>query len=248
MERPEELPCVRRESVSRLLLLAALTAPASNSNAPLAQGDAAVPVAPADRVAAARRRAELVALQALFTAERERPSGTRVRDVLDGKGHRIVLFVARTNGAIESVRTFEPGLTVALYALILDAERRVRLLLIEPKDRRDAYEIDQILFERDGKTAARDHIYGTFTDCADGRLHDRRTVTVFGPQLRVLERSVEFLDDPPGSGSRFTEGCAWEAASPPLPNAPSYLRAHRLETAAREAGVRVEREAGAGPR
>jgi hypothetical protein len=195
----------------------------------------------ADRLVAARLRSEMSALQSLCETERGRPSGTRVRDVLDGNGHRLVLMVTRTSGAVEIVRTFEPGAVSILYALILDADSRVRLLLVEPKNTSDRYEIDQILFQPDGRTAARDHLYGTFLDCADGRLHDRRIVTVFGPSLRVLERRVEFPDDPPSAGSRLTEGCALEAAGPTYPNAPSYLRAHHLEEAAREAGVRFER-------
>jgi hypothetical protein len=233
--------------VLTLVLLAVLAAPASSGSAPPAQGDVVAPLTLADRVAAARRRAELGALEALLEAERGRPSGARVRDVVDGKGHRLVLFVARTSGPVERVHSFEPGFAVAtLYALILDAERKVRLLLVEPKGRQDGYEIDQILFGRDGKVAARDHIYGTFTDCADGRFHDHRIVTVFGPALRVLERSVEFFNDPPGSGSRFTEGCTLEVAKPPFPDAPSFLLAHHLERAAREAGVRVGRSAEVG--
>jgi hypothetical protein len=230
--------------VPTLLLLAVLAAPASSGSAPPAPGDAVAPLTRADRVAAARRRAELGALEALLEAERGRPSGARVRDVLDGKGHRLIVFVAGAGGAVERVRSFEPDLAVAvLYALVLDAERRPRLLLVEPKGKEEAYEIDQVSFGRDGKAAARDHTYGTSTDCADGRFHERRIVTVFGPALRVLERRVELLNDPPGS--QLTEGCALEASSPPLPDAWSYLRAHRLEGAAREARVRAEKPGGA---
>jgi hypothetical protein len=202
------------------------------------------PLTHADRVAVARRGAELAALEALLEDERGRPSGARVRDVIDGKGHRLVLFVARAGGAVERARSFEPGFAFAtLYALVLDAERRPRLLLVQPQGKEEAYEIDQILFGRDGKAAARDHTYGTSTDCADGRIHERRVVTIYGPALRVLERRVEHLNDPPGSP--LTEGCALEAASPPLPDARAFLRAQGLERAAREAGVRVRGRGGA---
>lgn len=228
-----------------LVLFAVLAAPASSVGAQPAQGDVVAPLTHADRLAAARRRAELSALEALLEAERGRPSGARVREVVDGEGHRLVLFIARTSGLVERVRSFELGLDAAnLYALVLDAERRVRLLLVEPRGGQEAYEIDQILFGRDGKVTARDHVHGTSTDCADGRFHERRIVTAFGPGLRVLERSVELLDDP--LGSRLTEGCALEAANPPFPDAPSFLRAHHLERAAHEAGVRAGRGAEAG--
>jgi hypothetical protein len=112
--------------------------------------------------------------------------------------------------------------------------------------RPEAYELDQLLFDPEGRIAARDHTYGTFTDCADGRLHERRIVTVFGPGLAVLERSVEFPNDPPSAGAQLTQGCALEAAAPPFPDAAAFLRAHRLERPAREAGVRLERGAEAG--
>lgn len=229
-----------------LLLLAAL-AHSISSALPADPGDSVVIAKPPERRAAARRRAELAALQSLCEAERGRPSGTRVRDVLDEKGHRLVLIVARANGTVETVHTFEPGTVATLYALILDPDGRLRMLLVEPKDRSDRYEIDQILFEPDGGTAARDHLSGTFVDCADGRLHDRRVLTVFGPGLRVLERSIQFPDDPPSLGARLTEGCAFEAAGPAYPDAVSYLRAHRLERAAREAGVKVARGLDDGP-
>lgn len=224
-----------------LLLLASLAAPTPSGLHAPEPGDAPVVAKPADRLTAARLRSEMSALQVLCEAERGRRSGTRVRDVVDGKGHRLVLMVTRESGALEIVHTFEPGTASALYALILDAESRVRFLLVEPKDKSDRYEIDQILFQPDGMTAVRDHLFGTFVDCADGRLHDRRIVTVFGPSLRVLERSVEFPDDPPSAGSRLTEGCALEAAGPTYPDAASYLRAYHLEGAAREAGLRFER-------
>jgi len=227
-----------------LILLSFLAAPASSGGAPPAHGDVVAPRTRADRAAAARRRAELAALEGLLEAERGRPSGARVRDVVDGKGHRLVLFVARESGAVERIHSFEPGFAFAtLYALVLDAERRPRLLLVEPKAKEEAYEIDQILFGRDGKAAARDHTFGTSTDCADGRFHERRIVTVFGPALRVLERRVELLNDPPGA--QLTEGCALEAANPPHPDARSLLHAHGLESAAREAGMRVEGRSGA---
>src|SRR5512136_601557 len=172
---------------SALALLALLAAPASRAGAQPAHVDVVAPPTRADRLAAARRRAELGALEALLEAERGRPSGARPREVVDGKGHRLVLFVARTSGVVERVRSFEPGFAVTtLYALVLDAERRVRLLLVEPKGGQDAYEIDQVMFGRDGRVTARDHVHGTSTDCADGRFHERRIVTVFGPALRVL--------------------------------------------------------------
>jgi len=206
----------------------------------------AAPLTPAERAVVARRGAELGALEGLLEAERGRPSGARVRDVIDREGHRLVLFVATVGGAVERVRSFEPGFTFAtLYALILDAERRPRLLLVQPRGKDDAYEIDQLLFGRDGKAAARDHTYGTSTDCADGRIHERRVVTIFGPALRALERRVEHLNDPPGA--QLTEGCALEAPSPPFPDARALLRAHGLERASREAGVRVQGRGGAPP-
>jgi hypothetical protein len=199
----------------------------------------AAPLTHADRPPTSRREAELAALEALLEAERGRPSGARVRDVIDEKGHRLVLFVATVGGAVERVRSFEPGFTFAtLYALVLDAERRPRLILVQPQGKEEAYEIDQFLFGLDGKAAARDHTYGTSTNCADGRIHERRVVTIFGPGLRVLERRVEHFNDPPGS--QLTEGCALEAATPPAPDARAFLRAHGLERAARKAGLRVE--------
>lgn len=227
-----------------LLLIAILAASEPGGDATTAHGDVVAPRTRADREEAARRRKELGTLEALLEAERGRPSGARVREVLDGKGHRLVLFAVGASGAVERVHTFEPELAVAeLYALILDGERRPRLLLMEPKAKEEAYEIDQVLFGRDGKAAARDHTYGTSTDCADGRFHERRIVTVFGPGLRVLERSVELLNDPPGA--QLAEGCALEVASLPFPDAWSFLHAHRLEGAARAAGVRVEKPGGA---
>jgi len=224
--------------VPALVLLAFLIAPASIARAAPAHGDAVAPLTRAERVATARHRAELGALEALVETERGRPSGTRVREVIDGKGHRLILFVARVGGAVERAHSFEPGFAFAtLYALVVDAERRPRLLLVQPQGKEEAYEIDQILFGRDGKTAARDHTYGTSTDCADGRFHERRVLTIFGPALRLLERRVELLNDPPGS--QLTEGCALEAAKPPLPDARSFLHAHGLEGVTRAAGVRV---------
>jgi hypothetical protein len=228
-------------AVPILVLLAVLAAPASSGGAP-PQGETVAAPKVVDRAAAARRRAELAELEALIETERERPSGTFSREVVDGKGHRLVLLVAPTAGPVERVFSFEPGIPVAtLYALILDAERRIRLVLVEPMGKQEAYELDHLLFDQEGAIAARDHTYGTFTDCADGRLHERRIVTVFGLGLAVLERSVEFPNDPPSSGSQLTQGCALEAAAPPFADAAAFLRAHRLERAAREAGVRLAR-------
>ena len=219
-----------------LLLVTVMAAPASSGRP---QPDPAAVIAPAtdaDRIAAARRQAELRALEAVLETERGRPSGARVREVVDRQGHGLVLFVTRPGGVVERARSFEPGFPVGgLYALVLDRERRIRLLLVEPQGTQDAYQIDQILFGRDGKVTARDHAYGTYADCVDGRFHERRIVTVFGSDQRVIERKIEFLNDPPGT--RPGEGCAFEAAVPPYPDAASLLRAHHLEGPAREAGV-----------
>ena len=162
--------------VRTLVLLAVFTAIASSGGGPSAHGATVAPRSHADRVAAARGGAELGALEALLEAERGRPSGARVRDVIDGRGHRLVLFVARVGGAIERVHSFEPGFTfMTLYVLLLDARGRPRLLLVQPQGKEEAYGgSTKFLFGRDGRTAARNHTYGTSTDCADGRIHERR--------------------------------------------------------------------------
>jgi len=208
------------------------------------EGEVAMPRTHADRVVAARSQAALEALEALVEKERARPTGARVRGVIDHLGHRLVLFAARPTGAVERIDSFEPAFAIrVLYAFILDSERRVRLLLIEPMDQREAYEIDQYMFSSDGNALARDHTYGTFTDCADGRIHERRIITVFGTNLRVLQRKVEFLNELPGPP--LTTGCALEPDRPPYGNAAALLRAHGLEQLASEAGLRLSNPRGA---
>jgi len=203
-----------------------------------ADGEEVEPRTPADRLMVARARATLATLEGLIEKERARPRGAPARRVIDRWGHRLILFATGTDGVAERIHSFEPGFALrSLYALVLDSEHRVRLFLIEPMSRQEAYEIDQYLFAGDGGAIARDHTYGTFTDCADGRIHERRIVTVFGPRLRVLQRKVEFLNEL--AGQPLTLGCALEADRPPFSDAASLLRAHGLERLASEAGLRV---------
>jgi hypothetical protein len=201
--------------------------------------DDVTPSTAADRAEAARCRAEMEAFQRLLERERGRPSGARIRDPVDRQGHRLLLFVETRQGAIERVESFEQGRVVrATFVLVLDAQRRLRFLVIEPEDEdvaHQAFEIDQYLFDTRGRTLARDHTYGTSLDCADGRLHERRTVTLFRPTLQMISRAVELPNDfGPGPPA---EGCARPAARASLPDAPSLLHSWRLEGAVRAAGV-----------
>ena len=220
-----------------LALLACLAGPLASAAPPHA--DEVTPSTQADRAESVRRRTELATFQRLLEDEHARPAGARIPDPVDAAGHRLIVLVKTSERAIRRVDGFDHALFVrSTFALVLDAQGRLRFLVIEPEDAaHQAYEIDAYLFDLDGRTVARDHTYGTSLDCADGRLHERRIVTTFRPNLRVISRAVEFANDF-GSAPRL-EGCALHAAGAPLPDAPSLLRAHGLAPAAAAAGVRL---------
>lgn len=226
---------------ARLALAACLAAPAAASRAdPAPPGGTVTPSTREDRAESKRRRRELEAFQKLIEDERSRPSGARLRDPVDREGHHLLVFAETTEGTMRRVDSFEHALFVrATFVLVLDARRRVRCAVIEPEEggHRQAFEIDQYLFDEEGRTVARDHTYGTSLDCADGRLHERRTVTAFRPSLRIISRAVEFAND--FGPSPNAQGCALREARPPLPDAPGLLRAYGLEPAARAAGVEI---------
>jgi len=218
-----------------LALLACLAGPLASAAPPHA--DEVTPSTQADRAESAHRRTELATFQKLLEDEHARPTGARIPDPVDRAGHRVIVLVETPAKAVRRVDGFDHALFVrSTFVLVLDAQGRLRFLVIEPEDAaHEAYEIDAYLFDLDGRTVARDHTYGTSLDCADGRLHERRIVTAFRPNLRMISRAVEFANDF-GAAPRL-EGCALHAAEAPLPDAPSLLRAHGLEPAAAAAGV-----------
>ena len=223
------------EAVLTPLLVVALAA-RSGAGAPLPEIAARTPE---DRREAAQRRGELASLQALLEGERGRevPYGTGNRQVIGAKGHRLLLFVRTWHGSVERVASFDTELSwVTLYALVLDAQRRPRLLLIEPRGSPYAYELDHYVFDQDGHTVARDHSYGTAVDLrrrSPARAPHRDHLPPHAP--RVVARDVTLLDE---RGS-LAEGCALEQGGPPLPDAATILRDHGLAPVARAAGARV---------
>ncbi len=225
---------------ARLALAASFAVPVAAVADPAPPGGPVTPSSREDRAESARRRGELESFQELLQGERARPSGARVRDVVGKDGQRLVLLVETTDGVVQRVDTFEPPLFVrTLFALVLDAQRRIRFAPIEPEEdgHRQAFELDAYLFDTEGRTVARDHTYGTSLDCADGRLHERRIVTAYRPTLRVISRTVEFAND--FGPSPRAQGCALGEPRDSPADAPALLRAYRLESAARDAGVKL---------
>ena len=195
---------------ARFALAACFAVPTAAVAEPAPAGGPVTPSSREDRVESARRRYELESFQELLHGERARPSGARVRDVVGKDGQRLVLLVETTDGPVQRVDTFEPPLFVrTLFALVLDAQRRIRFALIEPEEggHPQAFDLDAYLFDAEGHTVAREHTYGTSLDCADGRLHERRIVTAYRPTLRVISRTVEFANDfgppPRAQGARW---------------------------------------------
>ena len=225
---------------TRLAVCVWLAAPGAGLADPAPPGGAVVPSTRADRAESAERIRELASFQKLLEDERSRPSRSRLRDPVDREGHHLLVFAETPEGTMRRVDTFEHALFVrTTFVLLLDPHRRLRFLVIEPEEggHHQAFEIDAYLFDAEGRTVARDHTYGTSLDCADGRLHERRTVTAFRPGLRVISRAIEYAND--FGPSPRAQGCALREPGAPLPDAPALVRAYRLEQAARAAGVRL---------